>query len=240
MGYDDDRALLVSLLSRVQGEKRPEETADLLLKQYGSLQGVAECIPAQSDSLPVPQNTRTLLAMLPGLCRMRELDRIGAQPFLGTLSAASRYAQALYIGAQYEQICLICLDEKLRLRRHVLLSEGGVREVPFYPRKILQEALGCGAKAVILCHNHLSGWCFFSDADVESTREFLGLCRLIHLPLLDHLLIAGSQVSSMRSKVYIPESDWRACGPLMPTPGQWRSPRADGQIEILPDGPQRV
>ena len=226
MGSSADRELLISLLSRVQGERLPEETADRLLNHYGSLQSVVECLPMQDDSLPLSQNVRMLLTMIPDLCRRRELERIGENPQLDTLAAASRFVRSLYIGAHYEQIYLLCLDEKLRLIRHVSLGEGGVREVAFYPRRILQESLGCGAQAVILCHNHLSEWCFFSEADLHATREFLKLCICIHLPLIDHLLVAGDQVSSMRSKAHIPESDWRASGPLMPPLSQWRKPAA--------------
>lgn len=224
MDRSEDRERLVALLSRVQGERQPEETADRLLNHYGSLQSLVECLPAQDDSLPLSQNVRTLLTMIPDLCRRRELERIGENPPLNTLAAASRFARSLYIGAHYEQIHLLCLDEKLRLIKHSALGEGGVREVPFYPRRLLQEALGCGAQAVILCHNHLSEWCFFSEADLHATREFLALCTRIHLPLIDHLLVAGDQVSSMRSKAHIAESDWRACGPLMPPLSQWRKP----------------
>ena len=233
MGHNEDRELLVSLLSRIQGERNPEETADRLLSHYGSLRSVVECLPALDDGFPISQNVRMLLTMIPGLCRRRELERRGEHPLLNTLPAAARFVRSLYIGAQYEQIYLLCLDRNLRLIRHVLLGEGSVREVPFYPRRIMQEALTCGAQAVILCHNHLSSWCFFSEADQNATREFLKLCTHIQLPLLDHLLAAGDQISSMRSKAHIPESDWRAASPLTPPLSHWRTP-AKSSITLLP------
>ncbi len=234
MGFSEDIELLTALLSRMQGEREPEKTARLLMNQYGSLQSVLECLPAQDDSLPVSQNARMLLTMIPELARMREMERVGKNPVLDTLQAAARYAAALYIGAHYERIYLLCLDARFRLIKCCPLGEGSVREVPFYPRKIMQEALNCNAQSVILCHNHLTDWCFFSEADLSATREFLSLCTLIHLPLLDHLLVAGGQVSSMRSKAHIPESDWLASSPLMPPLGRWRAPSAGSRIEILP------
>lgn len=233
MSRSEDRELLVSLLSRIQGERQPEETADRLLSHYGSLQSVVECLPCSDDSMPVSQNVRMLLTMIPGLCRRRELERLGEHPALDTLPAAARFVRSLYIGAHYEQIYLLCLDDRLRLIRHVALGEGSVREVPFYPRRIMQEALGCGAQAVILCHNHLSSWCFFSEADQNATKEFLKLCTHIQLPLLDHLLAAGDQISSMRSKAHIPESDWRASGPLVPPLSRWRT-ASQGSLTLLP------
>ncbi len=99
----------------------------------------------------------------------------------------------------------------------------------------MQEALSCGAQAVILCHNHLSGWCFFSEADQNATKEFLKLCTHIQMPLLDHLLAADDQISSMRSKAHIPESDWRAASPLMPPLSRWRTPSKSSLTLLPPD-----
>lgn len=237
MSYESDLQLLTSLLSRVQGERSPEETARMLMTHFGSLHSIAECLPRHDTSLPLSQNVRMLLSMLPGLCRQLELERMGDRPLLDTLESAARYAEALYIGVHYERIYLLCLDQNFRLIRHCQLGEGSVREVPFYPRRILQEALGCNAQAVILCHNHLSGWCFFSEADLASTKEFLRLCTYIQLPLLDHLLVADRQVSSMRSKTHIPDADWRASSPLMPPLNQWRAGHTAGRIEFLPGVP---
>lgn len=231
-----ERELLIDLLSRIQGENRPGRTADLLLQQYGCLQSIVECIPMEEDGLMLSQNARMLLSMIPALSRRREKDRMGEHPSLCTLDAAARFAASLYIGAHYEQIYLLCLDENLCLQRPVLLNEGSMREVSFYPRRIMQEALMCNAQAVILCHNHLSGWCFFSEADQIATREFLRLCTHIQMPLLDHLLVAGNQVGSMRSKAYIAETDWRASGSLSPALSLWRAAPSGGSIRLLPYG----
>lgn len=228
-----DQELLSRLLRRVQGERTPEETARLLLRHYGSLHSLLECLPMHDNTLPLSANVRMLLTMLPQLCQRRELERFGPNPPLDTLDAAGRYASTLYLGAHYERIYLLCLDEKLRLIRHCLIGEGSLREVPFYPRRLMQEAMRCGAQALILCHNHLSGWCFFSEADLVSTREFLKLCTSIQMPLLDHLLIAGSQINSMRSKAHIPEALWCGTGLLMPPLSQWRTPPAAGRITLL-------
>ena len=234
MGYSEDLSLLTGLLSRVQGERHPEETAAMLMKHYGSLHSLLECLPMHDDSLHLSANVRMLLTMLPSLCQRRELERLGAKPLLNTLKAASSYVSSLYIGVHYERIYLLCLDESLRLKKHCLISDGGLREVAFYPRRLLQEAFRCDARAVILCHNHLSGWCFFSEADQSATREFLKLCTAIQLPLLDHLLVSDNRVSSMRSKAHIPEEAWRASGVLMPPLNRWRESSPSRSISFLP------
>ena len=234
MRQEEDWIVLRQLLAHMLGERRPEELASALLEHFGSLSSLVESISMHNDSPPISDNLRMLLSMVPELCQRRELDRIGPNPLMNTLSAACRYAAALYIGAQYEQICLLCLAADFRLKEHRMLIEGGLREVPFYPRRLMQEALRVDAQAIILCHNHPSGWAFFSEADVAATREFLSLCAQIQLPLLDHLLIANKQVSSMRSRAYIPERNWSACSPLMPSVAQWRGASSDGRFEILP------
>ena len=78
------------------------------------------------------------------------------------------------------------------------------------------------AHAFILCHNHPSGWAFFSEDDVNATRDLLQLCGHMKLAMIDHLLVADSTVMSMRSRAYIPETSWADVGPDTIPLGKWR------------------
>ena len=234
MTTNTDRAVLEALLKSAVGERRAGELAAALLERFGTLTTLLETLPA--NKTPLLSDTLSLLLSLPPqLLQRRLLERFGPNPVLNSMSLAFQYASALYVGAQYEQVCLLCLDRDFRLIEACRLSEGSLREVPFYPRRLLQTAAQLNASAVILCHNHPTGWCFFSESDVSATRELLTLCARIQLPLLDHLLIANDRCSSMRCRSFIPENTWTECSPLMPPIAQWRGAQETGSFIILPD-----
>ncbi len=222
MPDETDIRILTGLLERLQAEPRPDELARMLISRYGTLASLLESPTLYGTASGLPENHRMLLSMIPGLVRQRTLDRLGPNPLLHSLERAAEFAAALYSGAQYEQVCLLCLDGSLRLKEHYMLSEGGLREVAFYPRRLMQLALSVKADSILLCHNHPSGWCFFSEDDLASTREFLRLCTQIGLSFVDHLLIANEKYSSLRSRTYIPDKLWTATGPYVPSLPHWR------------------
>lgn len=215
------RELLTSLLFQC-GVDHPDETADALIFRFGSLSALVDAFSLRISDKSLPSSAQTLLGMIPGMCRQRTLDRIGPLPQLNTLERAADYAAALYIGAHHECIRMLCLDERLTLSAQYVMTEGGLKEISFSPRLLLREAITCNAQAVILCHNHPSGRAHFSEADVSATRALLELCAAVNLTLLDHLLIAGNRVLSMRSKLYIPERLWAAANRVMPSSLVWR------------------
>lgn len=224
---------LQALIDQLCGREHAVDLAEILLNRYGSLSSLVESIRLYRGAPTLPDSLKLLLAMTPHLCRMRLQDRMGPQPKLDTLAAASQYAASIYIGAQYEQLKLLCLNQEYRLIDCLTISEGGLREVSMYPRRILQEALNAGAQAIMICHNHPSGWRFFSEADIAATRSLLALCTRMQLTMLDHLLSAGAQVISMRCHPLMPEKEWNESGPMMPPIAQWRGRLISGVF--LPD-----
>lgn len=219
---ENGRESLKRLLNGIMDQEHAETLLDVLLENYGTLYSLADSLNMHKGDPPIPETVRTLLTMTPQLCRMREMSRMDLTAPLDTLEEAARYVSALYIGAQYEQLYILCLDEEYRLIDSCLVSEGGLNEVPVYLRRVMQKVLHCGAKAIILCHNHPSGWTSFSETDVVATRAILSVCTKMQISMIDHLLAARDRVISMRSRLYIPDDMWRASGPMAPPVAVWR------------------
>jgi len=229
----NERAVLQNLLASIVGSAKAMDLTDSLLEQFGNLNTLLETLPANRPR-HLPDSLDTLISLIPSLYQRRLMDRFKPHPLLDTLPRAFEYAAAQYVGVQYEQVCLLCLDREYRLIDHCLMGEGGLKEVPFYPRRVLQEAFRLHADAIILCHNHPTGWGFFSESDVSSTRELLALCTQIRLPLMDHLLIANDQRASMRCRSFISERTWLDCSDRVPPISEWRSATGTGSFVILP------
>jgi DNA repair protein RadC len=89
-----------------------------------------------------------------------------------------------------EVFAVIFLDSKHRLLAFEKLFHGTINESTVYPRRVLQKALEHNAAAVIVAHNHPSGHCEPSEADVEITRELRAILKVIQVKLLDHFIVS--------------------------------------------------
>ena len=76
--------------------------------------------------------------------------------------------------------------------------EGGPDETQLPLRAIAAAALGLGAEALVIGHNHPSGDPAPSAADIAATRALAQTLRSLGIRLDDHLVFAGGNVASFR------------------------------------------
>ncbi|WP_274617180.1 JAB domain-containing protein [Novosphingobium terrae] len=79
-----------------------------------------------------------------------------------------------------------------------ILAYGAAREVSLGTRRLLRAAIRCGASSFILAHNHPSGQPEPSTMDYQSTRSAQDAARAIGIELVDHLIVGGEAIYSMR------------------------------------------
>ena len=80
----------------------------------------------------------------------------------------------------------------------LMVAKGGVAAVSVHPREVFCEAVRWRAHAIIVAHNHPSGDPTPSDKDIELTEKLVAAAKAIHIPVLDHLVIAGGTFRSLR------------------------------------------
>ena len=120
-----------------------------------------------------------------------------SSPRIADLAAA----RALFAGlcdATVETVAVAYLDPNRRLlgMRHVV---GARDQVTISIRTVAVDALAFGAHGVIIAHNHPSGDATPSERDVAFTRALAAGLRTLEVMLLDHLVIAGDEVTSLRA-----------------------------------------
>lgn len=81
---------------------------------------------------------------------------------------------------------------------HVEHYVGDVAIVGFPVREIVADALRLGSAGVVIAHNHPSGDARPSRADCHATRKLARAGEAIDLAVLDHLIFANSDCTSMR------------------------------------------
>ncbi|MDX8382011.1 MAG: DNA repair protein RadC [Ghiorsea sp.] len=95
-------------------------------------------------------------------------------------------------------------DQQNRCISSEILFEGTIDRAVVYPRALIKRALELDAKGIIVFHNHPAGTAQASDQDIALTKQLLEACNTLDLKLLDHFLLAGTQVLSFQEQGWWP------------------------------------
>jgi DNA repair protein RadC len=101
---------------------------------------------------------------------------------------------------EIEYFCLLLLDSRHRLIKFVELFRGTIDRASVHVREVVRAAIEAHAGAVVLVHNHPSQVTDPSAADELITRRIKDALALIDVRVVDHLLVAGSEVVSFAER----------------------------------------
>ena len=103
-------------------------------------------------------------------------------------------------GLEHEVFAVLMLDAQHALIEYVELFRGTVSQTSVYPREVVKESLARNAAALILVHNHPSGVAEPSRADEYLTQTLKSALGLVDVRVLDHLVVAGTNVVSFSER----------------------------------------
>jgi DNA repair protein RadC len=174
------------------------DTAAALLRAFGSLPEVLGAAPG--DLLRVAgRPVASRLRMAHELSRRMLVRPLRARPVLGGSQAVRDYLCASLSGAPREQVRILFLDRRHRLIADELHNEGTVDHAPVYPREVMRRSLELHASALLIVHNHPAQDPTPSAADVDMTRQIVEAGRVLRIAVLDHMIVAGQQVTSLKT-----------------------------------------
>jgi DNA repair protein RadC len=101
-----------------------------------------------------------------------------------------------------EQLWVAHTDDQARCI-HVSRHPGDEGGANFPLKSIIADALAHGSAGIVLAHNHPSGDSRPSDSDCRATRRLVVAAEAIDCTVLDHLVFAGSDFSSLRQLGYL-------------------------------------
>lgn len=99
-----------------------------------------------------------------------------------------------------EKLICISIDNKGAIIAWNTVYIGTINEMIVHPREIYKHAFNNLAYAIILLHNHPSGDCTPSEADLETTKKIIEISTIMSIPLVDHIIIGDNQYYSMKEK----------------------------------------
>jgi len=186
-----------------QGDTNP--TAHELMRRFGSLNGVLTASPEELLKVKgVGEHTAALLSLIYPLVR-RARTGDGAEPVIfNSTQAVDDYFTDLFLGLREERLYEACLDAKCKLLRCVPVADGCVDTVSLNVRRLVENAISCGASFVVLAHNHPSGLALPSEDDNAATLLAWNALRAVGVELIDHVIVADGDYVSLRDNGLLP------------------------------------
>jgi len=102
------------------------------------------------------------------------------------------------ITLQQEVLIALFLDVKTNLITKKQIYKGGLTQSLIHPREVFKYAVKYSAYSLILVHNHPSGDPTPSKQDIEVTKRFDEIGKLLQIELLDHIIIANNNYLSIK------------------------------------------
>lgn len=173
--------------------------AHALLDHFGSFAQVLEAPVEELQKVEgIGEGTALYLHMIHEAGRYYQVSRGKQVTILRTLDQCGEYLVPYFHGRTLETVFLLCLDAKCKVLCCRQLGEGGINSTGISMRKLVETALGAGASAVILAHNHPSGLAIPSEEDIAATRRAAAALEAVEIQLADHVIVADDDYVSLR------------------------------------------
>ena len=116
---------------------------------------------------------------------------------LAGVEASKAFFAPCFADARREQLWVAHVDEQARCIR-LASYDGDESQVNLPVREIIRDAAELGSAGVVLAHNHPSGDARPSPSDARATRKLATAAEALDVTVLDHLIFAGADCTSMR------------------------------------------
>lgn len=204
-GALSDAELLAVFLRVGSPGKSAVDLARELLARFGSLTRLFAADAVALDSIAgLGAAKQAQLRVVPELARRALAETLSAPPGLDSPRAMRAYLRLTLGHLPHEVFIALYLDNAFRLLAHAQLARGTLREAVIYPREVAREALSHNAAYVIVAHNHPGGTAEPSRSDLSATRAIARALSVLDIELLDHYIVAGSEIYSFAEHDRLP------------------------------------
>ncbi len=195
-------AELIALLLRTgtQGQS-VLQLAQTLLEHSGGLQGLLVCEPNELPRLKgLGPAKRAEIAAVLELARRSLRGQIEQRPLLSCIAQVKVYVRMQLAQRPHEVFAVLFLDAQHQLLKWEEMFRGTLTHTSVYPREVVKQALACNASALVLVHNHPSGRPEPSLTDQHLTQQLQAALALVDVRVLDHLVVAATEVVSFAER----------------------------------------
>jgi DNA repair protein RadC len=191
-----ERELLALVLRNGRKGESGLDLAASLLSEYGALSALSRARPEE-----LTQRSGIGVAKAAAIVAAFRLGRL-ADGTPGSIILRSAADVASNVGAELarlrrERVVVLVCNNRNRVFRTVVLTEGSIDRSLLPVRDILNAVLRHDGRAFAVAHNHPSGDPTPSEADRRATVELAAAAQLVGLRFLDHVIVAGEEWRSV-------------------------------------------
>ncbi|MDQ6990190.1 MAG: DNA repair protein RadC [Mariprofundaceae bacterium] len=180
--------------------------AKCLMNQFGTLAGVFDATHIELKQIHGMGAKGAHFLNLIRQVEVRYLaSSLPAKDVFNVPNKVKSHLRFLLQGRGMECFGAIFTDQQHRQLATEILFEGTVDRAAVYPRNLIKRALILDAKGMILFHNHPGGTAQASSADIQLTQVLHAACEPLDIKVLDHFLVAGTEVLSFREQGWFTE-----------------------------------
>jgi DNA repair protein RadC len=195
----DAELLAIFLRTGVAGSSAVDLARQLLL-DYGSLRSI---LGADAKSFCThkglgPAKFVQLQAALE-IAGRHFAENLENEDCLTNPTQTMNYLRARLRDYEHEVFACLMLDNRNRVIAFRELFRGTIDGASVYPREVVKQALADNAAAVILAHNHPSGVCEPSQADIRITERLKKALALVDIRVLDHVIV-GDEITCLSER----------------------------------------
>ena len=139
-----------------------------------------------------------LLAILEIYKRLSRVERI-SEPALDNPKKVVDWLRFNLGYADTEEFLAVYLDGKGSIIRSEVLFKGNKHSANIAVDEILRKAILHKASNLLVAHNHPSGNISPSQADIDLTAKLSKACKMMGIPLLDHIIIGKTDYFSFKN-----------------------------------------
>lgn len=168
-----------------------------LIAEYGSLSGVLAATDEElSGHKGIGDNTIVFFQLIRDLTSRALAEQTKEKDLMQSPSEVLDFVKIKLAGQKDEAFLVIYVNAKNRMENFEIVNEGTVDQVVIYPRNVIKNALKYNSTALIVVHNHPSGECDPSGADIRLTESLKKASNAMDIKLLDHMIVGGNDYFS--------------------------------------------
>lgn len=192
--------VLELLLTYTIPYKDTNELAHQLIKTYGSF---ANVLNANFEDLMlvngVGKETALFLTMLPQYFDIYKLSLPNKNRVLNNVMACVKFFYDEINLSNIEKSYLVLTNNDNEVLKTIEMSEGDEYKTSFMRDKLSKVLATIKCKNIIIFHTHPNGRAEPSVEDFNATKSILGICKLVGVELMDHIIINSCEYYSFRS-----------------------------------------
>jgi DNA repair protein RadC len=186
-----DYELLELLLFYAIPRKDVKPLAKELISHFGSLYGVMNASPEELSDAGAGKSASFLIPLIRQIEARSVEAKIRKKKSISNSDDVIEFASKKLAHLKDEAFMILYLTPNNRVISHEIINEGTVDKAVVYPRNIIRNALKRNASGIILVHNHPSGECRPSQADIKLTKQIIQSAMTMDIRVLDHVIIGG-------------------------------------------------